>query len=112
MPWRNVSAMEQKREFISFFLSGKHTLSELCREFNVSRATGLKYVTRFKELGDPGFNALSRTPHHISFKTDPEIEVVICEFRRSKPNYGIKKIMNKVSAIIKRKACRPCPPVL
>jgi transposase InsO family protein len=99
MPWRNVSAMEQKREFINLYISGKHTLSELCREFKVSRPTGWKYVCRFKEFGDLGLNALSRAPHHIPLKTAPEIEQAICDFRRSKPNYGIEKILKKLSAI-------------
>lgn len=98
VPWKDVSSMEQKREFINLFLSGKYSLSELCRQFNVSRPTGRLYVNRFKEHGDDGLNALSRAPHTIPLKTDPEIEKAICEFRRQKPNYGIEKILKVLSA--------------
>ena len=52
MPWNDVSVMDQKREFINLYISGAYSLSELCREFNISRPTARKYANRFKELGD------------------------------------------------------------
>lgn len=98
MPWKDLSAMDQKREFINFYLTGNYSLSELCRQFNVSRPTGRLYVRRFKEFGDPGLNARSRAPLHIPLKTDPEIEKAICDFRKLKPNYGIEKILKVLSS--------------
>jgi transposase InsO family protein len=93
MPWKDVSVMDQKREFINLYISGAYSLSELCRAFNISRPTARKYANRFKEMGDPGLNAQSRAPHHIPLKTEPEIERAICEYRRQKPTYGIEKIL-------------------
>lgn len=99
MPWRNVSAMEQKREFINRYLSGAYSLSQLCREFKISRPTARKYANRFKAMGDPGLNALSRAPHTIPLKTESEIEQAICDYRRLKPHYGIEKILRKLKDV-------------
>ncbi len=51
MPWKNVSPMEQKQGFVSLAASGHFTITELCRDFAVSRKTVHKWVARHVEGG-------------------------------------------------------------
>ena len=63
MPWKETCAMDQRRGFISAWLSREFTMAELCRRFGVSRPTGYKWISRFEEEGCPGLEDRSRAPH-------------------------------------------------
>ena len=44
MPWKEVTSMEQKIEFICEWRTGKYTITELCKNFEISRPTAYKLV--------------------------------------------------------------------
>ena len=88
--------MGQKREFIEEWLSGAHTVTELCQGFEISRTTAHKYIRKFRKFGDEGLNELGRIPHNIHNKTPEEIETAFCEWRRKEPRYGAEKILTKL----------------
>jgi transposase InsO family protein len=97
MPWKELSAMGQKREFIEEWLSGSHTVTELCDGFGISRATGHKYIRKFQEFGDKGLEEESRIPHHIPNRVSAEIEAAFCQWRRKAPRFGAEKILTKLA---------------
>lgn len=45
MPWKDRSVMEERLRFVTRLLDGE-PMSELCREFGVSRKTGYKLLQR------------------------------------------------------------------
>ena len=42
MPWREISVMDQKEEFVLRTLSEEIPFAILCREYGISRKTGYK----------------------------------------------------------------------
>ena len=44
MPWKELKPMDLKVMFIADYLSQKHSLSQLCRDYEVSRKTGYKWI--------------------------------------------------------------------
>jgi len=46
MPWQEVSAMDQRREFVSLAGQEGANVSLLCRRFGISRQTGYKWLGR------------------------------------------------------------------
>ena len=54
MPWKDLSVVEQRFQFVAKYLSGEHTMTELCEEFGISRRTGYKFIRRFEEKGVTG----------------------------------------------------------
>ena len=54
MPWEGVTVMDQKVRFVSEYLDGYFSIAELCRQFNVSRKTGYKWIGRYEEYGSRG----------------------------------------------------------
>ena len=62
MSWKECSVMEERMKFIAKCLDG-HKMTDLCREFGISRKTGYKIVNRFKECGFEGLNDRSRRPY-------------------------------------------------
>ncbi len=51
MPWREVSAMDERREFVRLALQDGANRRELCRRFGISPDVGYKWLSRW-QLGD------------------------------------------------------------
>lgn len=73
MPWKETTNMEQKIEFFCEWRTGKHTITELCKGFGISRPTTYKIITRFEEKGYDGLIELARTPRRHPKETGQEI---------------------------------------
>ena len=43
MPWREISVMDQKEEFVLRSLSEDIPFTMLCREYDIARKTGYKW---------------------------------------------------------------------
>ena len=61
MPWKTTTTMEQKIEFICEWRTGKYTITELCKSFEISRPTAYKLIDRFENQGYQGLKELWTT---------------------------------------------------
>ena len=94
MPWKNVSPMEQKQQFVSLLSSDQFTMSELCKTFGISRKTGHKWRDRYAVHGMAGLVPQSRAPKSVTCRTDEAVERLIVAERRLHPTWGAKKIQH------------------
>jgi len=78
-------------EFITRLRAGER-ITELCREFGISRKTGHKLKRRWEQLGPAGLGDQSRAPKHIPHRTTPEILELVLRARRKHPSWGPKKL--------------------
>ena len=61
MPWRDCQVMDERLRFVGRSLDGE-TMVALCEEFVISRKTGYKIYTRYKDFGVRGLTDRSRRP--------------------------------------------------
>ena len=61
MPWKARSVMEERLRFVARLLDGE-TMTDVCREFGISRKTGYKIFDRYKEHGLEALSDRSRRP--------------------------------------------------
>jgi len=90
MPWREVSIMEQRREFVGLAKQEGANRRELCRRFGIHPDTGYKWLGRWaadEELADR-----SRRPHSSPTRTEAGIEEHILALRDVHPAWGARKI--------------------
>jgi transposase len=66
MPWKETTIMEQKIEFICEWRTGKYSITELCRAFEISRPTAYKIIARFE---NEGYEGLQRTVKKTSWNS-------------------------------------------
>ena len=71
MPWKNVSSMEQKQQFVSMAGSGHFTVTELCVQFGISRKTGHKWHARHAGGGIKMVPVLAWNKDGVRIKTGP-----------------------------------------
>jgi transposase InsO family protein len=84
--------MEQKIEFVCEWRTGKYTITELCKQFDISRPTAYKLINRFENQGYEGLRKASRTPRNHPNQTKEHIVKSILKLKEKHSLWGAKKI--------------------
>lgn len=91
MPWREVSVMERRREFVFFATQEGCNRRELCRRFGISPEIGYKWLRRWaanEDLADR-----SRRPHTSPLRSEAALEAAVLVVRDAHPAWGARKIL-------------------
>lgn len=96
MPWKERSVLDERMKFVGRLLSGEK-MAPLCREFGISRVTGHKLWSRYREFGAKGLFDRSRAPHNRPNQVPFEIEQLIVRLKRDKPHWGAPKLRELIS---------------
>jgi len=91
MAWREVSVMDQRREFVRLASQEGVNRRELCRRFEISPDIGYKWLQRFA-AGDDVLADRSRRPQHSPGRSDSAVEARVLEVRDAHPAWGARKI--------------------
>lgn len=91
MPWKECSIMDDRLRFVGRLLDGEE-MSQICREFGISRKTGYKIWNRYKEHGLEALTDRTRRPVRYGNQLPPQIETMIVRCRKEKPHWGARKI--------------------
>ena len=91
MPWKASSVMEERLRFVARLLDGE-AMTDVCRDFGVSRKTGYKIFDRYKEHGLEALSDRSRRPVRYANQLPVQIESLIVRFKAEKPHWGARKI--------------------
>ncbi len=91
MPWKECSVMEERLRFVARLLDGER-MSDVCREFGISRKTGYKIFNRYKDEGLEALSDRSRRPVRYANQLPGAVERLIVESKRGKPHWGARKI--------------------
>jgi putative transposase len=95
MPWQECSKMDERLRFVARLLEGEK-MAVLCREYDVSRKTGYKLFSRYKEKGYEGLTDRSRRPYRQGCRLSEAIESLILALKREHPSWGAPKIREKI----------------
>src|SRR5579885_3565363 len=91
MPWRECSVMEERLRFVARLLEGE-AMTDVCREFGISRKTGYKIFNRYQDQGLDALCDRSRRPVRYANQLPAPIERLIVDLKRDKPHWGARKI--------------------
>jgi transposase InsO family protein len=91
MPWKECSVMDERLRFVARLLDGE-SMTEVCRDFGISRKTGYKIFTRYKDQGIEALCDRSRRPVRYANQLPPQIETQIVTLKQEKPHWGARKI--------------------
>ena len=106
MPWKEVSLMSQRKEFILLFNQPAINKSMLCKRFGISRKTGQKWAQRYEAQGDEGLRDQSRKPHRSPTKIDPAMEQHILKLR-DQTHWGGRKLHRRLRDLGYRNVPQP-----
>jgi transposase-like protein len=86
------------------------SVSDLCREFGVSRQTGYRWINRYKEVGPEGLLNRSSKPNGCSRTTTEAIENEIFALRSKHPSWGARKLKARLEMLDPEVNCLPQAP--
>ena len=98
MPWKNVTPMSQRKEFVSLALADGANMTRLCRRFGISRKIGYKWLGRYREAGEDGLADRSRRPRHSPGATREALVAAVLAVRAAHPAWGGRKIRARLLA--------------
>jgi len=92
MPFRESSRLEERVAMMADYDTGSFTVSELCREYEVSRPTFYGLVKR-RASGDAAwFVERSHAPLSCPHRTPEAVCAAVLEVKRRFPRFGPKKV--------------------
>jgi len=83
--------MEERMRFVLRRLGGE-AMSDLCREFGISRKTGYKIFERYEQHGLEALTDRSRRPVRYANQLPEPVERMIVRAKQDKPHWGARKI--------------------
>ena len=92
MPWKEVSMMSERKEFVSLATLPGANRRALCRRFGISPNTAYKWPERYGVGGDAALVDRSRRPHRSPARTTSEIEAGVVALRDEFPFWGARKL--------------------
>ena len=92
MPWKEVSAMSLREEFVALAGADGANVRALCRRFQISAPTGYKWLSRFRDAGRTGLADASRRPRSSPSKTAAAVEQAVLALRQQHPAWGARKL--------------------
>ncbi len=101
MAWSKTDVMKERVKFVLEWeqrwneQEGVVNVSELCREFGVSRECGHKWLRRYRDAGNDlrALEERTRRPQHSPARVDDAIEETIVEARKVRPRWGAIKLL-------------------
>lgn len=91
MPWKESDTMSERMKFVARLLEGER-MSDVCREFEISRKTGYKIFERYKKTGLEGLVNQSRSAKRRANQTPQNVVEAVLEVRLTHPTWGAPKI--------------------
>ena len=92
MPWKEVTAVALRKEFIALALLPDSNISDLSRRFGISRKTACKWLQRAESGEADALQDRSTRPYHSPSKSPAAIERLIIERRLRHPDWGGRKL--------------------
>jgi transposase InsO family protein len=91
--------MSLRYEFVQRASPAGAKISELCREYQISRKTGYKWLKRYATLGAAGLEDQSRRPKRSPGRVSAEQEARIVAERQAHPTWGGRKLRARLAAL-------------
>jgi transposase len=106
MPWKASSVMEERLCFVARLLDGE-AMTDVCREFGVSRKTGYKIFDRYKEHGLAALSDRSRRPVRYANQLPQQLESLIVRLMRARRDSNPRPPDSKSGAISRHRYASP-----
>src|SRR3954467_11879428 len=96
MPWRAITPMSLRFEFVILASEASLAFSELCRRYGISRKTGYKWLARYKEAGAEALRDPPRRPLASPRQVQPAMAESVIALRRQNPAWGGRKLRRRL----------------
>ena len=104
MPWKERTAVDERKCFMAAWQRREASFSALCRHFGISRPTGYKWLARYSDGGEAGLADQSRAPRQQPRTTPSPMQNQILALRAEHPSWGPRKLLAVLERLEPRQA--------
>ena len=97
MPFREVTRMDERLEFVMLASAEGANHRSLCRRFGIAPTTGYKWLLRWRLSGTAGLFERSRRPLHSPKRSALATETAVLSMRAEHPAWGGRKIARRLT---------------
>ncbi len=104
MPFRKVSVMELRTEFVKLACQKGANIRQLYRRYRISPATAYKWIRRYQESGEEGLRDRSRRPRNSPNRSDLAFERDVLRVRAEQSAWGavtIRRVLQDEGIAVK-----------
>jgi transposase InsO family protein len=94
MPWGEKTVEHKRNEFVAEAVAKEKNISELCREYGITRKTGYKWLERYRQ--GESLTDRSHAPVTRPWRTPPEMEKTVIMERNKHPTWGARKLVRSL----------------
>jgi len=94
MPWKGVTVSEQRQRVLEDHRLNYYSITELAERFGISRRTAHKWIARFEQHGQAGYQERSRRPRSCPWQTSPTVVEELLRQRKAHPRWGPRKLLD------------------
>lgn len=91
MPWRESDKVTERMKFMARLSDGER-MTDLCKEFGISRQAGYKLRARYERDGACAMRDASRRPRSSPQRTLKTVMSEVLRLRKKRPTWGPKKL--------------------
>ena len=102
---RELSVTEQRYNAVVSVIGNGRTVTEVARDWSVSRRTMHRWLARYEGEGLDGLGDRSHRPVHSPHQMLPAVEAMVLEMRRAHPYWGARRVAFELT----RKGVQPAP---
>jgi transposase InsO family protein len=99
MPWKEVSTVSLRSDFVSLAQQADANVSLLAHRFGISRKTAYKWLGRAAAGGPAPLADRSRRPHTCPARTPELLEQLVLQLRDRHPAWGGRKLHARLRAL-------------
>src|SRR2546422_11468470 len=99
MPWKEVSVMSLRWEFVELANQSNVNFSQLCRRFGISRDKGYKWLRRYRAEGPAGVEGRGRRAPQSPGRAGRKEEQRVVRSRDSHSGWGGREIQDRLPAL-------------
>lgn len=92
-----LSVVEQKYQAVLAVIGDGREVTDVARQFGVSRQTLHAWLGRYEAEGLAGLAPRSRRPSSRPNQMDPAVEVLVLEMRRAHPHWGPRRLLHELA---------------
>lgn len=96
MPWKDVSLMSLRLEFVTLATADGANVRELCRRYGVSPKTAYKWIARHRGGGTDPLADRSRRPTTSPVRCPEAVEAEVLRLRDEHPAWGGRKLRRRL----------------
>lgn len=97
MPWECITVANKRNELVTAYMEGV-PMTDLCRQYRISRKTGYKWVNRWKEIGQgEDLTDRSKARIHSSKQFSDEQIGMTLHLKHKYRSWGPRKIIAKLT---------------